>query len=102
MGVKSDTPYGPIGTRILFENEYTRVWEVVLEPGERQRLHHHELPYLVIPIEGGRGRITAEDGSVRLTDEHPGDVVFQPGGQIHELENIGETRYRNRLVEFKR
>lgn len=98
----SASSYGPIGTRLLFENEYTRVWEVVLEPGERQPLHRHELPYLVIPIEGGQGKITAVDGQVRLTDEHPGDVVFQPAGQVHELQNVGTTRYRNRLVEFKR
>lgn len=98
----AEQEYGPIGTSILYENDVVRVWEVLLEPGETQRMHHHTLPYVVIAIEGGQGRITSIDGSVRYTDEHPGDVVFQAPGQIHELANVGRTRYRNRLVEVKR
>lgn len=98
---ESDGNWGPIGTSVLFENDHVRVWEVLLEPGERQPMHRHPLPYVVIPIEGGRGKITSLDGTVRFTDEKPGDVVFQAPGQIHELENVGTGRYRNRLVEVK-
>ena len=27
---------GPLGDKILFENEYVRIWSVKLDPGERQ------------------------------------------------------------------
>ena len=38
---KSDKPLGPIGTKVLFENEHIRVWSVELEPKGRQPLHEH-------------------------------------------------------------
>lgn len=97
----ADKEYGPIGTQVLFENEQTRVWEVLLDPGGQQAYHRHTLPYLVITMEGGRNRMIWEDGSVREFDEPTGQVVFRDAGKPHMLENIGTTRYRNRLVEFK-
>ena len=69
--------YGPIGTQILFENEQTRVWEVLLEPGGRQDYHLHSLPYLVVTLEGGRNRMTWVDGRVREFEEPTGQVVFR-------------------------
>lgn len=93
--------YGPIGTRILYENDLVRVWEVLLEPGEEQGMHQHTLPYVVIAVEHGMNQITSIDGDVRKTEETPGHIVFQAPGQIHNLKNIGTTRYRNRLVEIK-
>jgi quercetin dioxygenase-like cupin family protein len=81
----------PVGGRVV----------VVLEPGERQGLHHHTLPYVVIGIEPGHNRITSIDGQTRETNEQPGNIVFQEAGQIHDLANIGTTRYRNRLIEIK-
>jgi quercetin dioxygenase-like cupin family protein len=86
---------------VLFENEQTRVWEVMLEPGGRQAWHRHTWPYLVVTLEGSRNRMTWEDGSVREFDEPTGQVVFRDAGKPHMLENLGTTRYRNRLVEFK-
>lgn len=94
--------YGPIGSRIVYENDLVRVWEVLLEPGEEQGMHQHTLPYVVVAIEHAMNQITSIDGTVRLTEEAPGHIVFQEPGQIHNLKNIGTTRYRNRLVEVKR
>jgi len=37
-------PYGPPANRLLFENEHTRVWEMLLEPGESFSMHSHEYP----------------------------------------------------------
>ncbi len=93
--------YGPVGTSVVFENDLVRVWEVLLEPGEKQELHQHTLPYVVVAIEPGNNRITSVDGETRDTVEVPGHVVYQDPGQIHELHNVGTTRYRNRLVEIK-
>lgn len=92
---------GPIGMSVLFENEQVRVWEVLLEPGGRQDWHRHTLPYLVITLEGSRNRLTREDGSVREFEEPTGQVVYRDAGKPHMLENLGNTRYCNRLVEFK-
>ncbi|MDQ3375489.1 MAG: cupin [Actinomycetota bacterium] len=93
--------YGPVGTSVVFENDLVRVWEVLLEPGEKQEMHQHVLPYVVVAIEPGNNRITSLDGEMRDTVEVPGHIVYQDPGQIHELHNVGTTRYRNRLVEIK-
>jgi quercetin dioxygenase-like cupin family protein len=93
--------YGPVGTSIVFENDAVRIWEVLLEPGEKQELHQHHLPYVIVAVEHGNNRITNIEGEVRDTEEPPGHIVYQDPGQIHELHNIGTTRYRNRLIEIK-
>ncbi len=46
--MKSDEQYGPVGKRILFENDLVRVWEISLGPGEHLLQHYHALPYLVV------------------------------------------------------
>ncbi|HWP01883.1 MAG TPA: hypothetical protein VNL96_00355 [Gemmatimonadaceae bacterium] len=92
---------GPVGDRIVFENEYVRIWEVALAPGQVQPYHRHDLPYLVIPLEGGESLITNIFGQERRVSERVGDCVFRPPGETHELRNVGNTHYRNRLIEFK-
>src|SRR5439155_16336851 len=43
-------PLGPIGTKVLFENEHIRVWSVELGAKGHQPLHEHEHPYLIVPV----------------------------------------------------
>jgi hypothetical protein len=45
---------GPIGDKILFENDQVRVWSVNLAPGQRQSWHRHDLPYLIVPLTKGK------------------------------------------------
>lgn len=99
--MKPDEQYGPVGSRILFENELVRVWEVALEPGEHLPLHHHALPYLFVTIEAAHVRVVESDGQAYEPDDGPGSVTFREAGQIHELHNISTNRYANRLIEFK-
>jgi beta-alanine degradation protein BauB len=47
---------GPIGDKIVFENELVRVWSVTLDPGQRQPWHQHLLPYLIVPLTEGKKR----------------------------------------------
>jgi quercetin dioxygenase-like cupin family protein len=98
---KQEAP-GPVGQRIVFENDLVRVWEIVLEPGERQPPHRHDQPYLVIAIEGGRNVIESVEGGRREVTEAAGGVVYREPGEVHTLTNVGSTRYVNRLVELKR
>jgi beta-alanine degradation protein BauB len=98
---RNRVPLGPIGQRVVFENERVRVWEVVLEPGEQQPLHRHDNAYLVIAVEGSRNVIESVDGGRREVVEEPGGVVYREAGEVHTLTNAGTTRYVNRLVELK-
>lgn len=93
--------FGPVGTALLFENDLTRVWEVVLEPGEDLGMHRHEYPYVVIIVEGARCLLIAEDGSETVIDPQPGEIMWKDIPDIHALRNIGTTRFCNRFVEFK-
>src|SRR5215471_18253308 len=93
--------YSPVGSRILFENDLVRVWEISLEPGEHLPLHYHALPYLVVTIEAAHVRVVEHDGQAYDPADAPGDVTFREAGQIHELQNISTSRYVNRLIEIK-
>jgi quercetin dioxygenase-like cupin family protein len=99
--MKSDEQYGPVGSRILFENDLVRVWEIALEAGEHLPVHYHALPYLVVTIEAAPVRVVEHDGRVDDPTDAPGDVTFREAGQIHELQNISPRRYVNRLIEIK-
>jgi quercetin dioxygenase-like cupin family protein len=95
------TELGPVGYRIILENDLVRVWQVALQPGETQPLHHHEHPYLVIAISGAINLVETVDGQLRDAAEPTGSVIFRPPGDTHTLTNVGETQYVARIVELK-
>ena len=45
---------GDVASRLLFENERVRIWELDLAPGERSATHRHDLDYVIVQIEGDR------------------------------------------------
>ena len=92
---------GPIGDKIVFENEFVRVWSLALEPGQRQPWHQHLLPYLIVPLTEGQNEMTFDDGRVRETREKPGEVIWREAGIPHELLNCSTWQYRNVLIEIK-
>jgi len=94
--------YGPPAHRLLFENEHTRVWEMLLQPGEVFPLHSHEYPYLSLIIEGASLILSEEDGTERRLEVEAGQVVWGDIPDVHAVKNVGTTAFRNRLVEFKR
>jgi quercetin dioxygenase-like cupin family protein len=91
----------PVGQHVIFENDLVRVWHIALAPGETQPLHHHELPYLVIAVQGARNVIRTAEGEQIPADEPAGGVVFREPGATHMLTNNGDTAYMARIVELK-
>jgi quercetin dioxygenase-like cupin family protein len=100
---KSGKPLGPIGTRVLYENEHIRVWSVELPPKGHQPLHEHQHPYLVVQISGGKSVMRWEDGRERQLSDTPGNVVYrEASGGPHELFNLEDaTKMHAVLVELK-
>ena len=45
---------GDVATKVLFENDRVRVWEMRLAPGEDSPVHRHDLDYLLVQIDGER------------------------------------------------
>jgi hypothetical protein len=96
-------PLGPIGTKVLFENEHIRVWSVELPPKGLQPLHEHKHPYLVVPISDGKSVMRWEDGHERQLNDVPGDVKWrEASGGPHELLNLEDNmKMHTVLVEIK-
>ena len=98
---------GPIGDRVLFEDEKIRVWDMVLEPGERSPVHHHEHDYVVIVVEGDHISVEPAEqsdersgpgyGSVDVT---PGESIFLHKGATEVAINSGVLRYRDVQIEL--
>jgi beta-alanine degradation protein BauB len=92
---------GNVATRLLFENERVKVWEMHLEPGESSDLHRHGLDYLLYILEGSSIDADHADGSSQSYPVRPGQLVWVPRGGTERAVNRGATRFRELLVELK-
>ena len=93
-----------VGTRLLFENDRLKVWEIRLAPGERGPFHAHTRRYFWTVVEPGSGRQRSPDGTVRRRAYELGDTQYSEPSpadpMIHDLENAGETTLRFVTVEL--
>lgn len=53
----------PANHRLLFEDDAVRVLEVTVEPGERENLHHHRWPNLMVVLARPNYRNFDADGN---------------------------------------
>jgi|SRR5450759_3368448 len=91
-----------IGDKVLFENEYIRMWEVRLEPGQTIDFHIHYHPYLVVSLGGGENEIETIFEKKISTDEPAGSFVFiNEMRAVHRLTNKSKVTYLSRLIELK-
>jgi len=91
-----------IGDKILLENEFIRMWEVRLEPGQTLGFHIHYHPYVVISLSGGENEIETISGRKITTDEPAGSYVFiNEMREVHRLTNKAAVTYLSRLIEMK-
>jgi hypothetical protein len=98
---QEDRPLGNVATKLLFENELVRVWEMDLAPGERSDRHRHDLPYLLCIVEGSRIDADIEGvGRVEIPVQ-PGSVFFVPSGATETASNPSRERFREILIELK-
>ena len=101
-------PTEQVGTRLLFENEQVRVWDLALAPGESLEKHVHRHDYFFLVESGGLIRFADPDNpadyeDVQFTDDEVVWVAVGPEGKVdNRLTNIGTRRHRNFVVEFKR
>jgi quercetin dioxygenase-like cupin family protein len=93
-----------VGTRLWFENDRIRVWEVRLQPGERGPFHSHTRKYFWTVVDGGIGRQRTADGMMVTREYHVGDTNYSEHTQdepmIHDFENAGDGPIRFVTVEF--
>lgn len=96
---------GPVASRVLFEDDKVRIWEMKLEPGEYNPLHEHEHDYYLIILSGDLVAGVMPKGS-----EMPsfvgivppaGNTVGIPRGGVEWAWNVGKKTYHEFLVELK-
>jgi len=98
---------GDVGTKLLFEDERIRVWQVRLAPGERGELHRHDLDHLLIQVAGDRIAVAPEPDSAGPfrdyleADVIPGAVVKVTRGGVERACNVGQEPYLEVVVELK-
>lgn len=90
----------PDKTKILLENEYVRVIEYSLKPGERDSTHTHP-PKTSYVISGGLLRIYPENGNPFDAEEITGNAEWSDKVGKHYVENIGKTTVTILLTEIK-
>jgi hypothetical protein len=91
-----------VGQRIVLENDYVRIWELNLGPGQTHEFHIHYHPYIVISLGGGDNEIETIFGDKRLVNESLGATAFIDGMRpVHRLTNKGTVPYLSRLIELK-
>lgn len=99
-------PSTEVGSKLLFENERVRVWDLRLAPGESTGLHAHHCDYLYVVI--GDGELEAVDADGSLLHRGPmqdGEVHYRSiDGEpaVHEAVNVGQQPWRNIIVELKK
>ena len=100
-------PSRAVGTEVLFENDYVRVWDFRLAPGEESRLHRHLYDYLIVYVTDDN------ELEVRVPGDEPSRVTT-PDGYVahiivgaaddpaltHSLANVGDKPHRQIVVEL--
>jgi oxalate decarboxylase/phosphoglucose isomerase-like protein (cupin superfamily) len=93
-----------VGTRLWFQNDRIKVWEINLAPGERGPFHAHTRRYFWTVVEAGTGRQRSPDGTLKVRRYEVGDTQYSEPSladpMLHDLENAGETTLRFVTVEL--
>jgi hypothetical protein len=102
----ADAPIGGVGTKLLFEDDDVKIWEMLLEPGQASDLHEHKYDYILV-IHGGdvvAGVPPKSTGMDPFVARIPagGNTVRIPKGGIEWAVNVGEQPYSEVLIELKK
>ena len=71
-----DEPIGEVATRLLFEDDKVKIWDMRLAPGEGSPLHRHGHDYYLVMLEGDMiGGVSPESEGTP-----PFAISLPPGG----------------------
>jgi quercetin dioxygenase-like cupin family protein len=87
--------------QLVLENEYTRVFHVVLAPKESTLMHQHDRDYVYVMIGLAQVEVVKPDSATQMK-LNDGDVNFTKAPLVHKVTNTGETPFVNLTVEVKK
>ncbi len=103
MSATVKNEYGPVATRMLFDNDDVRVWEMDLAPGAVCGLHHHTMDYVLFILAGANVGAQSPGGREMMPFPVKARATyFVPAGGIESAHNLGATRFFEALFELKR
>ena len=88
--------------QLVLENEYTRVFHVVLAPKESTLMHQHDRDYVYVMIGSSQVEVMRPGASPMQMKLNDGDVKFTKAPLTHKVTNIGETPFVNLTIEVKK
>ena len=96
-------PWGEIASRVLFENDRVKIWNLIVEPGQTSPWHIHTRNYVTVAVEGpDYTSVERGDGTTRVFPSTPGFWYFHTDiNRVHRVVNDTDTPYVNVLVELK-
>jgi len=90
----------PAHFKVILDNEYVRIMDVHLKPGEKTPMHSHP-NHVVYWLTDGTAKFTLADGKT-------GTVTFKAGqadwhnAETHTGENVGKNETHNLNIELKK
>jgi len=90
----------PDQAKILMENQYVRVVEYSLNPGEKDIWHTHP-PRSSYVVSGGKVKVYSESDEPKVSEVKTGTSSWAGQGAKHYVENVGSTDIKIILTEIK-
>ncbi len=96
-----------MGEHLVFENDFIKVWTILLPAGKSLPFHKHNKKYLWTALSEGKSVSYYNDGSVSETiytinDTKYFDDLSDTNYFIHNLINTGATTLIFSTIEFKK
>src|ERR1700678_4294336 len=85
---------------LVIANEFVRAFAVEIAPGERTLCHRHPNDYLLYVALGSSIISAARDEKPKRLNYRDGECEMSAAGLIHVVENLGDTPFRNVVVEL--
>ena len=83
-----------------FENEYVRVFDVVVPPGDATLYHVHSNDYVFVSIGEATLKAQVLDGQPADLIVKDGETRFTKGPITHRVTNVVKTPFRNITIEI--
>jgi quinol monooxygenase YgiN len=99
--LEGDLALGDIATKVLFENDLVRVWEMRLQPGESSAWHRHDLPYLLCIVAGASIDVDPKGRRSYCVPVRSGEVLFVQPGETERAVNRSQELFHEILIELK-
>lgn len=92
------------GANLLFENNYLKLWDITLSPGERLPFSKKSTNYSWTCLSGGKTVSHSADGTIRLYKIEKGEICFfkfKNKNHISDIENVGKNIIVIHIIEYK-